>query len=144
MFRLPLSQSPLSSIMIFHWVANNNSITCGTSGTGNCLPLRRAWVNPRQFVEFVLLNIYFLCSVLWSLLFVCLNSFSHCIVCLSLTYGFWLPYWCNKDTFLMLCFEFYYQFIALYPMEVLVIFQVSLITGSKTLLPSQNKRWIWV
>ena len=51
---------------------------------------RSTWVHSRFLVGFLLLDLLFYvdhCVSFWTF------SFGHCVVCSSLTYGFWLPLW---------------------------------------------------
>ena len=84
----PITKDITSNQLIgYHWLWSSY---CNIN---KCLLFLSLWIHPGFKLDSCCSTIHFLCNVLSTI--VCrfdLFLFGHCIVCLSLIYGFWLPF----------------------------------------------------
>ena len=85
----PITKDITSNQLIgYHWLWSSY---CNIN---KCLLFLSLWIHPGFKLDSCCSTIHFLCNVLSTI--VCrfdLFLFGHCIVCPSLIYGFWLPFW---------------------------------------------------
>jgi hypothetical protein len=85
----PITKDITSNQLIgYHWLWSSY---CNIN---KCLLFLSLWIHPGFKLDSCCSTIHFLCNVLSTI--VCrfdLFLFSHCIVCPSSIYGFWLPFW---------------------------------------------------